>query len=57
MKVVGLPVAPRDAAPEVKAIARFITAANGGYGVARELVEELLKVRGQWPGTGDAYGK
>lgn len=48
MRVVGLPVAARDAAPEVKAIARYITRADGGYGVARELLEEILTVHGQW---------
>ncbi len=57
MMEVGLPVAPRDAAPEVKAIARYIATADGGYGVARELLEELLKVRGLWSATNTAFGK
>lgn len=57
MKKVGLPVAPRDAAPEVKAVARYIATANGGYGVARELIEEVLKVRGVWALTNNAFGK
>lgn len=56
MKAVGLPVAPRDAAPENKAVARFISTAEGGYGVARELLEEILKVKGQWPGTAASFG-
>ena len=48
LKACGLPVAPRDAAAEVKDVARFITGADGGYGVARELLEEILKVKGMW---------
>ena len=53
---VGLPVAPADAAPDIKAIACFITKANGGYGVARELLEEMLKARGLWLTSDDAFG-
>lgn len=56
MHAVGLPVAPRDGAREVKDIARFITAANGGYGVARELLEELLILNGHWLDDANAFG-
>lgn len=48
MLMVGLPVAPADAAPEVKQVARYITVANGGYGVARELIEQILRAKGLW---------
>lgn len=56
MREAGLAVAPRDAAPEVKNEACFITAANGGYGVARELLEEILKVNGHWLDDVKAFG-
>lgn len=56
MQSVGLPVAPADAAADVKAIACFITKANGGYGVARELLEEILKAKGVWLTSDDAFG-
>lgn len=56
MRAVGLRVAPRDAAMEVKDIASFITMANGGYGVARELLEEILKVKGYWLDDIKAFG-
>ncbi len=56
LKAVGLAVAPRDAAAEVKQIATFITGANGGYGVARELLEELLKIKGHWLDDVKAFG-
>lgn len=56
MKAVGLSVAPRDGAPEVKAAAVYVTGADGGYGVARELVEEILKVKGLWMLDTHAFG-
>lgn len=58
LKRVGLSVCPRDAASEVKDCAKYITHSAGGYGVARELLEEILKFKGLWPSNGDiAYGK
>lgn len=56
MKMVGLPVAPGDACSDIKEIARFITKANGGYGVARELIEDVLKAKGQWACKAAAFG-
>ncbi len=48
MQFVGLPVAPSDADPDVKDAACFITRAAGGYGVARELLAEVLKAKSLW---------
>lgn len=56
MQAVGLPCAPRDADLEVKAIARFITQATGGYGAGRELIEEIMKVKDLWMSHADAFG-
>lgn len=56
MSAVGLSVAPCTAAAEVKTAATFITRAAGGYGVARELLEEILKVKGLWMLDSHAYG-
>ena len=56
MQAVGLPCAPRDADPEVKALARFITQSDGGYGSGRELVEEVLRAQGLWMSHADAFG-
>ena len=55
LRVCGLGVAPRDAAPEVKAVAKFITSANGGYGVAREILEEVMRAKGLWLAEDKAY--
>lgn len=57
MKHVGLPVAPGDAAVDVLDVAEYVTQANGGYGVARELLEEILKAKGAWPLKAKAFGK
>ncbi|KGL53414.1 MULTISPECIES: HAD family hydrolase [Porphyromonas] len=51
----GLAVAPADAAPEVKAIAHYISPVEGGMGVARDVLEQLMKAKGLWL-TGDAFG-
>lgn len=55
MKVVGLPVAPADAVPEIKAIANYISLKRGGEGVARDVIEQTLKAQGQWMGD-EAFG-
>jgi 3-deoxy-D-manno-octulosonate 8-phosphate phosphatase (KDO 8-P phosphatase) len=41
MKSVGFPVAPADAHPEIRNIAKLITKAGGGEGVVKELLEVL----------------
>ena len=54
MKEVGLPACPADAAPEVKAISKFISEKSGGKGAVRDLIEQTLKVHGKWM-TAEAY--
>jgi len=48
MKWVGLPVCPADAVSEVKDIALYISAINGGMGCARDVIEKVMKLRGDW---------
>lgn len=55
MREAGLPVAPADAAPEIKQIARYISHQKGGDGVARDLIEQTLKAQGRWM-QGEAFG-
>ena len=45
MKQVGLPIAVADAVNEVLAYAVLKTKTNGGYGVIREIVDLILKVK------------
>ena len=56
LMLAGLKVAPADAAVEVKQIANYITVASGGYGVARELIEEVMKAQNQWMNVEKAFG-
>ena len=48
MRECGLPCCPKDASAEVKAVSRYISYANGGYGCGRDVVEQVLKVQGLW---------
>ena len=48
MRRVGLAVATANARAEVKAQAHFVTAAAGGSGAVREVVEVILKAQGYW---------
>lgn len=56
MQQCGLPCCPKDAAPEVKAVARYISHAAGGYGCGRDVVEQYLKVQGLWLADEKAFG-
>ena len=55
MQEVGLPVAPADAAPEIKAIARYISCKRGGEGVGRDVIEQVMKAQGTWMND-EAFG-
>jgi len=48
MELVGLPVAPADAVPEIKRIATYISARKGGEGVARDVIEQTMRAQGLW---------
>ncbi len=48
MEYAGLSVAPADAADEIKEIATYISPVNGGYGVARDILEEIMKAQDNW---------
>ncbi|MCC8144608.1 MAG: HAD hydrolase family protein [Tannerellaceae bacterium] len=55
MQLVGLSVAPADAAPEIKQIARYISIRKGGEGVARDVIEQTMKAQDKWMGQ-EAFG-
>lgn len=48
MKEAGLPVAPANAAPEIRKAALYITSRSGGQGCVREVMEKVLKLNGHW---------
>lgn len=51
----GLAFAPRDAVEEVRRQVHRLTAKDGGRGCVREVVEILLRARGQWEELLSAY--
>lgn len=55
METVGLAVAPADAAPEIRGIAQYISHCKGGDGVARDVIEQVMKAQGKWMGD-EAFG-
>jgi len=48
MQLVGLPVCPADAAPEIKSICRYVSPITGGNGCVREIIEKVLKLNNHW---------
>jgi 3-deoxy-D-manno-octulosonate 8-phosphate phosphatase (KDO 8-P phosphatase) len=54
MLQVALPACPQNAAPEVKAISKYVSHKSGGEGCVRDIIEQVLKVRGDWNGNFDA---
>ncbi len=49
MSYVGLPVTPADGSNDTLMAARYVTSAIGGHGVARELIEQVLRAQNNWP--------
>lgn len=53
---VGLPCAPADAAFEVKESALYISSRTGGYGVGRDIIEQILRAQNNWLKDQKAFG-
>lgn len=56
MQRCGCPCCPRDAAPEIKAVSRYISHRDGGKGCGRDVVEQVLKAQGKWMSEAGAFG-
>lgn len=52
----GCPCCPADAAPEIKAISRYISPRLGGYGCGRDVIEQVLRAQGKWMNDKHAFG-
>jgi 3-deoxy-D-manno-octulosonate 8-phosphate phosphatase (KDO 8-P phosphatase) len=48
LKKAGLSFCPKDAPEEVKQVVDYVTIAEGGRGVLREVIELILKLQGKW---------
>jgi 3-deoxy-D-manno-octulosonate 8-phosphate phosphatase (KDO 8-P phosphatase) len=51
----GLPISVANGTREAKAAAQWVTTAAGGQGAVREVVEHLLRARGDWDGAVTQY--
>ena len=56
MKHCGFPCCPSDAAPEIKAVAKYISPIAGGRGCGRDVIEQVLKANGDWMDGNEAFG-
>ena len=56
MQLCALPCCPSDAAPEIKAVSKYISPFPGGEGVARDIIEQVLKAQGKWMHDHTAFG-
>ncbi len=54
MLLVGIPTCPQDAVQEVKAVSKYVSHRNGGDECVRDVIEQVLKVRGDWYNNFDA---
>jgi len=48
MSMIGLPVCPADAVEEIRVISKYISPSTGGNGCVRDVIEQVLKCRGDW---------
>ncbi len=55
MRMCGMAIAVKNARPEVKAEAHWITPHSGGDGAARDAVEYILKAQGKWKQAVEDY--
>lgn len=48
MQLAGMPCCPADAIPEIMEKAVYISHLKGGEGCVRDVIEKVLKLRGDW---------
>lgn len=56
MQLVGLPVCPIDATPEIKDISLYVSPVVGGQGCVRDVVVQVMKAQGLWMADKKAFG-
>jgi len=48
MSKIGVPVCPKDAVQEIKSLSIYVSEKDGGKGCVRDVVEQVMKVHGNW---------
>ena len=56
MQRAGCPCCPKDACADIKAISTYISDYDGGMGVARDVIEQVLRAQGKWQKSAKAFG-
>lgn len=51
MKIVGLSCCPQDATADIKEVSSYVSFKDGGQGCVRDILEQLLRLNGQWRGA------
>jgi 3-deoxy-D-manno-octulosonate 8-phosphate phosphatase (KDO 8-P phosphatase) len=50
MRLLEVRCCPADAAPEIRSISIYISPFNGGRGCVRDVIEQVMRLHGNWPG-------
>ena len=48
LKLCGFPCCPKDAYSGVRAVSIYISPYTGGHGCVRDIIEQVLKLKGKW---------
>jgi 3-deoxy-D-manno-octulosonate 8-phosphate phosphatase (KDO 8-P phosphatase) len=56
MRRVGCACCPADACDDVKQASCYISQRRGGYGCARDVLEQVLRAQGKWLSSAKAFG-
>ncbi|WP_311588707.1 KdsC family phosphatase [Prevotella disiens] len=56
MQRAGCACCPKDACADIKAISLYVSDYNGGYGVARDIIEQVLMAQRKWEMDTKAFG-
>lgn len=48
MQLAGLSCTPSDAVPDIRQMAAYVSPFKGGEGCVRDVIEKVLKLRGDW---------
>lgn len=56
MSRVGCPCCPSDACQEIKDLSVYVSPVTGGNGCVRDVIEQVLRAKGKWLNSAQAFG-
>lgn len=56
MRRCGCPCCPTDACSDIQEISTYVSRCKGGYGVGRDIIEQVLRAQGKWLSDSKAFG-